>query len=177
MVIAAEQVIDIIGKKFSLFELKLIVESLNQTFEKYQINTPLRVCHFLAQILHESGCFRYNEEIATGDAYDTRTDLGNTPAKDGDGRKYKGRGYIQITGTTNYKAVSKALEYDFFADPEMLEKYPYNMLSAGWYWDTRKLNQYADADDITTITRRINGGLNGIIYRKEWLTRAKNVIK
>lgn len=177
MVITTQQLTGIIGHKFNNAQTAQLVDSLNQTFEKYKINTPLRVCHFLAQVLHESGCFRFSEETASGAAYDTRTDLGNTPQIDGDGEKYKGRGFIQITGTYNYRDVSTALGYNFLANPEMLEKYPYNMLSAGWYWDKKNLNRFADFDDIKTITRRVNGGLNGLDKREAWLKRAKLFIK
>lgn len=132
---------------------------------EYEVNNPLRIAAFLSQVMHESGSFRYLREIASGKAYEGRIDLGNVYP--GDGVRYKGRGYIQITGRSNYMAVSKA----FFGDntlidnPELLATPQYGMRSAFWYWDTRKLNVYADKQWIETITRRINGGLNGFVDR------------
>jgi putative chitinase len=172
-----QQLKDIIGNIYYEQKLQTLTDSINQVVVKYGINTNLRLAHFLAQVIHESGKFKYNTELATGDAYDTRTDLGNTPEKDGDGRTYKGRGYIQITGRSNYKAVSKALGVDFLKTPTMLANPPYDMLSAGWYWDLKKLNTYADQDDATTITKKINGGLNGYSDRLYWLKKCKEVLK
>lgn len=156
------------------------VQAINDTLTKYQINTPLRVQHFLAQIFHESARLFYVEELASGSAYDVgklAVNLGNTPADDGDGERLKGRGLIQITGTTNYKAVGKALGIDFFKNPDLLEQPKFAALSAGWYWDKRGLNQFADKDDIKTITKKINGGFNGLDDRQALLIKAKQVIK
>ena len=111
MIITLEQLKKITGINES--KLNLYLPYLNQYLITYDVNTPLRLSHFLAQILHESGSFRYVEELASGDAYDTRVDLGNTPEKDGDGRLFKGRGLIQITGKSNYISLSKDLGYDF----------------------------------------------------------------
>ena len=151
-----------------------LVDGINQTFEKYQINTKLRQCHFLAQILHESGLFKYTLELASGQAYEGRVSLGNL--QKGDGVKFKGRGYIQITGRFNYDKLSKEFNIDFISDPKLLENNPYAMLSAGWYWNLHNLNEFADKDDIITITRKINGGLNGFDDRKKWLEKCKGVI-
>lgn len=161
--------------KYNDVTINNIVSTLNTVFNKYDINTPLRQSHFLAQVLHESGAFRYKEELASGDAYDTRTDLGNTPEKDGDGRKYKGYGWIQITGKTNQEAACKALGIPF-EKHMLLKEYPYCGLAAGWYWDSRKLNLLADKDDITSITKKVNGGLNGFEDRKHWLIKCKQVL-
>ncbi|HXG29576.1 MAG TPA: glycoside hydrolase family 19 protein, partial [Nevskiales bacterium] len=129
-------------------------DGLIATFERFEINTPKRQAQFLAQVAHESGGFRYVRELASGAAYDTgrlATRLGNTPAKDGDGQKYKGRGLIQVTGTGNYRACSRALFGDdrLLKNPQLLEDPINACLSAGWYWNSRKLNAYADADRFT----------------------------
>lgn len=155
------------------------IEFINLAMTKYEINTPLRVAHFLAQIGHESGRLYYVEEIASGEAYDTGTKaliLGNTPEKDGDGQKYKGRGLIQITGLTNYRAVSAALGIDFVKNPELLETPQYASMSSGWFWNNRKLNIFADNDWLIRITKKVNGGQNGIDDRRAILILAKKVL-
>lgn len=145
---------------------------LNITIQKYEINTPKRLAAFLAQLAHESGSLRYVRELATGSAYDVgklAVDLGNTPEDDGDGEMYKGRGLIQITGKKNYRALSVALNYDFIKDPAGLEKPGAAAMSAGWFWNLRKLNKLADENNFERITRLINGGLNGYDDRlKKW---------
>ena len=135
---------------------------LNEYMAKYDITTPLRISAFLAQLAHESGCFRYVRELASGKAYEGRVDLGNTTQ--GDGVKFKGRGLIQITGRANYKNVSLALFNDLrlLSKPEILETPRYAVASACWFWGAyKKLNDEADKELFETITRRINGGLNG----------------
>jgi putative chitinase len=148
---------------------EIILKAFNDTCEKYEINTRNRTCHFLAQLLHESGCFRYSKELATGIAYEFRKDLGNI--RPGWGQKYKGRGYIQITGRYNYEQLSKDLQIDFTKNPEYLEQLPYSMISAGWFWNRNKLNRLADKNQVTAITLTINGGTNGIEDRKKWLIK------
>jgi putative chitinase len=158
--------------------LNQITNSLNQTFDGYEINTNLRMCHFLAQVLHESGTFRYTEEIwgptVTQQKYEGRADLGNDSP--GDGFKYRGRGWIQLTGKANYKLASAELNQDFVNNPDLLQQYPGAALIAGWYWKNHNLNSLADNDDILDITRKINGGTNGLAERQGWLSRAKAVI-
>ena len=139
--------------------------------KKYSINTKLRENHFIAQLAHESGEFRYMEELASGAAYEGRKDLGNT--EKGDGVKFKGRGLIQLTGRANYAAIGKGLCVDFISDPELLETPQYAALSACWFWNSRGLNVLADADDILRITKKINGGTNGLAQRQMYLDRAK----
>jgi putative chitinase len=138
------------------------------------INTPLRQAHFLAQLGHESGELRYTEELASGEAYERRTDLGNT--EPGDGRKFKGRGLIQLTGRTNYKAYGDAIGINLLdgdncrrlaTDPDLAVDV------ACWFWETRGLSLLADQDDVRMITRRINGGLNGLADRERQLARGK----
>ena len=151
------------------------VDYVNDTLIHFEINTPIRVQHFLAQVYHESGAFHYLKEIASGQAYEHRADLGNT--SDGDGVKFKGRGLIQITGKFNYIAIGKDLNEDFVSHPELLETPHYATLSAGWFWNKKGLNALADNDDIIHITKRVNGGLNGIEDRQNYLSKAKAVIK
>jgi putative chitinase len=149
-------------------------EALAEKMPANGIDTPLRVAHFLAQVGHESGELRYCEELASGDAYEGRKDLGNTTA--GDGRRFKGRGLIQLTGRSNYTAYSKARGVDYTTDEgaKILASDPEAAVDvACWFWTTRNLNQLADRDDVSTITKRINGGLNGFDDRKSKLLRAK----
>lgn len=171
--LTAEQLMKI-APNASKERLKLLTPALNQTFAKYQINTPLRIAHFIAQVAHESDCFNAMEEYASGEDYEWRDDLGNT--QPGDGKRFKGRGLMQLTGRTNYADFSKAMGKDFIAQPELVGQPPYTVLVAGWYWDTRKLNGDADNDDVKTITKIINGGYNGLEDRKDYLHRAKSVL-
>jgi putative chitinase len=173
MIITRDQLISIIGVH-SKWIVDRILGYLNETLVFCQINTPLRICHFLAQVLHESGGFKYFEEIASGSAYEGRIDLGNTSP--GDGKKYKGRGVIQLSGRYNYMKISKDLGVDFINHPELLANDKYGVQSAGWYWNLKKLNELADKDDIIAITKKVNGGLNGIDSRKAWLTKCKQYI-
>lgn len=151
---------------------------LRDTMARYHIDTALRAAHFLAQVGHESGQLRYREELASGDAYDTRTDLGNTPERDGDGRRWKGRGLIQLTGAANYRAyAADKRRPDILERPQLLATDPELCCDvAGWYWDRHTLNTWADRDDVRTITRIINGGYNGLSDRMRLLARAKSVL-
>lgn len=168
--ITAEQ-LKTIARFASLTTVNKYLQQLNDTMAKYEINTPLRQCHFIAQIIHESGAFRYTEEIASGSAYEGRHDLGNT--HEGDGVKFKGRGFMQLTGRANYAAYGKFLGLDLEAHPELVgTDFPADV--AGWFWAKKNLNALADADDVTAITKKINGGLNGFAARKEILERAKH---
>ena len=146
----------------------------NQAITNYDLSTPLRLAHFLAQTGHESGSMIYNKEIASGAAYEGRHDLGNT--QPGDGMRFKGRGLIQITGRNNYKLYGDAVGVDFISNPILLEQPPYAVDSAGWFWKTHNLNPLADADDILHITKKINGGINGLDDRKHRLQIAKTVL-
>lgn len=145
---------------------------LNAGMESWVIDTPLRQAHFLAQIGHESGHLRYAEEIADGHAYENRRDLGNT--QPGDGRRFKGRGLIQLTGRANYAEYGRAIGRDLLADPAPVATDPALAVDvACWFWQSRGCNLLADADDAERITRRINGGLNGYADRLAILARAK----
>lgn len=147
------------------------VEHINRAMNSYCITTPLQVAHFLAQIGHESGRFRYVRELASGEAYEGRKDLGNTEA--GDGVRYKGRGLIQITGRANYQSVGDALGVDFVRVPEFLEAPDHAAMSAAWFWSEHKLNELADMDLLVPITKKINGGTNGLEDRRALLQSAK----
>jgi len=141
---------------------------------RYGIDRPLRIAHFLAQIAHESGCLRYTEELASGAAYEGRKDLGNLLP--GDGVRFKGRGLIQLTGRANYRQYGQACQRDFERadDPGRVASDPALAVDvAGWFWATRKLSELADRDDLQGITRRVNGGLNGLEKRAAYLARAK----
>jgi len=156
-------------------------------YPKFGLDINRRAVQYFAQLMHESGEFRYDREIwgptAAQARYDTRTDLGNTAARDGDGKLYMGRTPIQITGKANY------LEYynwclaniggtvpNFVSNPEAVLTAPWEGLGPVWYWSTRKLNDYADVGNVEMITRRINGGLNGYDDRLDYLVRLSLVV-
>jgi putative chitinase len=154
---------------------------LLKVFDRYKINNFLRQSHFLAQIGHESAELRYCEEIATGRAYEFRKDLGNFEA--GDGVKYKGRGLIQLTGKYNYSAYQKHLKLkndprDIIENPQIISRdTDLSVDVAGWFWEKNNLNEFADKDDLKSITQKINGGLNGFQDRKRLMKRAFSVLK
>lgn len=157
---------------------ELFIKPINDTLEKFEINTPKRICHFLAQILHESGNLVYTEETASGKAYEGRKDLGNNEI--GDGIKYKGRGLIQITGKHNYKQISNYFKVDFVDNPEFLETPTMAAMSAGWFWHVKKLNSLADSNlenmALKAITKTINGGYNGLEDRIKKYILVKSVL-
>ncbi len=137
---------------------------LNKAMRIHGIDTRMRAAHFLAQIAWESGSLRYTEEIASGAAYDTgrlAAALGNTPQKDGDGQRYKGRGLIQVTGRANYKlyglSIGKDMEDTSLRNWLLLREPVYAADSAAWFWEKHDLNGLADFDEFTKITRIING--------------------
>ena len=132
---------------------------------------------------HESAELRYTREIDSGSAYDTgklAERLGNTPEADGDGQRYKGRGLIQITGRFNYRQASLELFKDattLLEHPELLEQPELAARSAAWFWWSNGLNTVADCpNSFQTITRRINGGLNGYAQRVAYFSAAQGVL-
>jgi putative chitinase len=138
---------------------------------KWGIKTPLQKAHFLAQCAHESGNFIYTKEIwgpsAAQQRYEGRKDLGNV--QPGDGFRFAGRGYIQVTGRANYTQFKKGVTDDVVANSTLVEK-KYVAETACWFWRTRKLNEAAVDDSMGTlkyITKRINGGYNGLDDRKK----------
>lgn len=168
-------------------------------FNKYEVNTSLRIAHFMAQIEHESNLKPVSENLnyskegllrvfpkyfskenveqyakkpqkIANKVYANR--MGNKEEASGDGWKYRGRGFIQLTGYNNYKALSEVTKINYVNDPDLLLTEPDALVAALWFWSSNNLNQLADKDDIVLITKRINGGLNGIDDRnkklKEW---------
>ncbi|WP_419794675.1 glycoside hydrolase family 19 protein [Pseudomonas palleroniana] len=162
----------------------VFISALNSAMSNRQINTPQRAAAFLAQIGHESGELHNVRELGSDQylsKYDTgplASRLGNTPEADGDGQKYRGRGLIQITGRRNYLACSQALFGDdrLLQQPQLLEQPRWACESAAWFWQSNGLNELADKGQFTTITRRINGGLNGLDDRLQLWARAKAVL-
>lgn len=153
--------------------LDSFVRDFNRWAAEFGVTTPLRAAHFIGQVLHESGCLRYTEEIASGQAYEWRQDLGNV--QKGDGKRFKGRGYLQITGRANYQAYAKSkwCNGDLMSHPEWLANSPGNVKASLWFWWKNNLNALADRDDSKAVTRKINGGLNGYEQRVDWTNKAK----
>ena len=169
----------------------LFAPLLTAAMDEFEINNGARESAFLAQVLHESGQLYYLRELASGQAYEGRVDLGNTSP--GDGPRYKGRGLLQITGRANYAAVGAALNLDALDQPELLEQPEAAARSAGWFWttgaglrlsraakarlgDLTNLNDVADKGDFVGITLAINGGTNGLASRQAYYERAQAVL-
>lgn len=164
-----------------------ILVALDQYGEMFGLDKPHRLAQYLAQVAHESGEFKYDKEVwgptPAQKKYDTRTNLGNTPQVDGDGFLFRGRAGIQITGKANYAqfrdwclaniTATVALPVpDFVAEPDKVLTDPWEGLAPIWYWTTRDLNRYADdGGNIEMITKKINGGKNGLEDRMDKFTR------
>lgn len=186
-------------------EAQAIVNALNEQMPRYNINTHDRVCAFLAQLGHESGYFVHRVENLNYSANGLRkifgryfpTDaiaqqyarqpiriasrvyanrMGNGDEASQDGWKFRGRGYIQLTGRNNYTACGRYLGRDLIADPDYLMSIEGAVVSAGWFWEVNNLNVFADARDMRTLTRRINGGFNGLAHRMELYTAAQQIL-
>lgn len=185
-------------------------------FEKYLVNTILRIVHFMAQIEHESHLkpisenLNYSKEgllkifskyftkdtilvdpktkkesIIYGTAHNYARQpekianrvyanrMGNGDEKSGDGWKYRGRGFIQLTGKDNYKNLSKDTEIDFIKNPDLLLEEPNAIIASLWFWNKNNINKFADKDDIEGVTKIINGGYNGLEDRKKLLAKYK----
>lgn len=147
---------------------------IQQAMQEFSITSYLREAAFLAQLAHESGELRYMEELASGAAYEGRRDLGNT--QPGDGKRYKGRGPIQLTGRANYKKYGDLLGLDLINNPTIAATKEVGFRIAGEFWKLNGLNELADQQKFETITRRINGGLNGQPDRVKYYNRAKQVL-
>lgn len=164
------------GRKTGALGLDLARAMLIE-FPRRLIDAPLRIAHFLAQAAHETTGFRDMVELgpeAYFRRYDGRADLGNT--QPGDGARFKGRGIFQLTGRANYRRFGERLGLDLVSRPEVAAEPPIAVVLAGLYWVDRGLNAHADADDAEAVTRRINGGRNGLPDRLARLARAKSVL-
>ena len=171
------------------------VVSLNDTCERFAIDSPFRIAGFLSNTAHESGGFRLVTEglnysvaglmrtwpqrfptVEVAQRYAMQPEkianrayadrMGNRDEASGDGWKFRGRGLIQITGKNNYVAYSLACDNEALQHPEIVEQPKYAAESAGWFWDVNKLNTLADAQDVGGMCRRINGGYNGLDDRQ-----------
>lgn len=147
---------------------------IQQAMQEFDITSYLRETAFLAQLAHESAELRFMEEIASGAAYEGRKDLGNT--QPGDGKRYKGRGPIQLTGRANYQKFADLLGLDLVNNPTIAATPEVGFRIAGLFWKSHGLNELADQQQFETITRRINGGLNGQADRVMYYERAKKVL-
>jgi putative chitinase len=178
--------------------------ALNEILPEYEINTPERVAAFIAQCAHESGNFRFltenlnyrwetlrklfskyfpTDELAK--QYEKKPEkianriyggrMGNGPEETGDGFRYCGRGLIQLTGRANYEAFADSIESTPEEVSEYLQTFEGAVQSACWFWESNNLNQYADSNDIKTMTKRINGGYIGLADREKHYEHAKHV--
>ena len=163
-------------------KLGLYLPHLNAAMQTYGVDTLLRTAAFVAQLAHESAEFRFMEEIwgpiPAQTRYEPPSDLakrlGNTQA--GDGKRFKGRGPIQITGRFNYKKYGDLLSIDLVGQPELAAQPAVAFSTAGLFWKTNGLNELADGEQFVTITKRINGGTNGLPDRERYYARAKDVL-
>lgn len=145
-------------------------ELLNKAAREREITTLPRLACWLGQLAWESDCLRVLEELADGSDYEGRRDLGNVCK--GDGPRYKGRGFIQITGHANYSSASLALDVNLVQTPELASEPEFAARIAAWFWASHGCNERADAGDIEGITHVINGGLSGLDGRRDYTIRA-----
>jgi putative chitinase len=162
-------------------QVDLFVQAFMALAENHGVKTRSEIIHFLAQVLHESGGLIYLEELATGEDYDYRSDLGNLEpaaleaaelAGTSTGRFYKGHGLIQTTGYFNHKEYGDHAGIDAVANPGLLSEYPHALGSALFFWKSRDLSSYAtevSEASCTEITRIVNGGYNGLDDRLDYL--------
>jgi putative chitinase len=168
--------------KLSQAKRQLYRPHLNAAMQAYAVDTPLRTAAFVAQLAHESGEFRWMEEIWGPTPAQLRYEppgdlaakLGNTQA--GDGKRFKGRGPIQITGRFNYTKFGGLLGLDLVANPALAATPEAAFKTAGLFWQSNGLNELADGRQFVAITRRINGGTNGLVDRQMYYERAKAVL-
>lgn len=168
--VSAAQLMQIVPT-LSADQAPAIAQNLNVAMAEANITSPQQQAMFIAQLAHESGGFHYMEEIASGAAYEGRADLGNT--QPGDGVRYKGRGYIQVTGRYNYTQAGQALGLDLVNNPELAAQPQNAARIAAWYWTSRDINETANMGDFVQVTRLINGGTNGLADRQAYYARAQ----
>jgi predicted chitinase len=148
---------------------------LNDAMKEFGITTPKRRAAFLAEVAFECSELKQQEEIfANLDAYENRADLGNT--KPGDGKTYKGRGPLMLTGRANYKAAGQALKLDLEAKPDQVAKPEVGCRVAGWYWKAQGCNELADRGDFRGVTQHIHGNYVGLDARQKYYKLAKQVL-
>ena len=181
------------------------VDALNATFQRFNIDTPVRQASFIGQCGHECGNFKVLEEnlnyraevlmrlwkgrfptieIANEYARNPKkiankvyaSRMGNRDESSGDGFRFRGRGCIQLTGHANYFHAGKACDVDFVMEPDLVATPQYAAMTAGWFWDTHKLNQFADVRDFKTMTKKINGGFIGLDDRIKHINHAMQVL-
>ena len=155
-----------------------VLLQIPDTAKKFNITSNLRLAHFLGQCAHESGDWKYRVELASGKAYEGRKDLGNI--QEGDGVRFKGRGYIQLTGRVNYGKFSTFIGEDCVSEPDLVaNKYP--LASAAFFFNSNKLWTICDqgfTDEIVTkVTKRVNGGTNGLADRLKKFKIYYNLLK
>lgn len=158
-------------------QAKIIAEAgalLAATLESYDITSRLRIAHFLGQTCEELAGYRTTEEFASGKEYEGRQDLGNTQR--GDGPRYKGRGLLQLTGRANYADYGKALAVDLVNNPTLAAQPALSLKIACEYWKRHDINADCDRDDAQAVTRKVNGGLNGLSDRIAFTQKAKTAV-
>lgn len=202
--LSANKLVKILGRNSSERAEKYLTP-LNACFEKYEINTPLRIAHFLAQVCHESNNFsavsenlnysasalrrvfgKYFNDDDIANEYARQPEkianrvyasrMGNGDETSGDGWAYRGRGLMQLTGKSNYQRFDDAYGVDVVSQPDVIANDPALCVAvAGWYWDGNDLNTLADDDDVKRITKRINGGYHGLDDRKSRLFKVRQL--
>lgn len=175
MQISPSQISSLAGRTVAIAEA--LADGMNVHLPEYEITTPLRVSHWLAQVAHETGGFQWLHELGGPRhfaKYDGRKDLGNT--EPGDGFRFRGRGLIQLTGRANYQKYGDRLGLDLIGNPDLAAEPANAVLLACAFWGAHALNPAADRDDILAITRAVNGGQNGLDDRKRLLAHAKQLL-
>ena len=181
------------------------VDALNETFQRFNILTPIQQASFIGQAAHESGNFKKlqeglsysaerlmviwpkrfptleiaqkyarNEKALANNVYANR--MGNRDEASGDGFRFRGRGLFQLTGHSGYYHAGQACSEDFVMNPDLVATPKYAAMTAGWFWDTHKLNQYADRTDYLMITKKINGGTIGLDDRIRHINHALDIL-